>query len=248
MSVFEGDNNQNAATVETKQEQTNQSFVQKLVETKGDKWSDPEVIAKGKVEADAYIEDLKKQVEELKKLAEQGAKVGDLVAKLDQKAAQPNSANSQVSNPVGADATNTKSVISEKDIQSLVEKTLTEREKQQTVSQNISQVETQLGEMFGTEAKEKLKEKASELGLSVNKLKEVASESPSAFFRLIGEQPKEFKPMTSGSIRTESVNQSSSTVRNNAYYQKMRKENPVLFNKSINQMVQDRLRLGDKFY
>lgn len=249
MSVFEGANNQNAETAEATQDQTNQSFVQKLAEAKGDKWRDPEVIAKGKIDADAYIEQLKTQVEELRKLAERGAKVEDLVAKLDQKAAQTTSANSQASNPGGATATDTKSAISEEDIQSLVEKTLNQRETKQTLDQNINQVDQQLKEMFGTEAGSKLKEKSTQLGLSLEELKNVASKSPTAFFTLIGEQPKEFRPMTSGSIRTEGVsNQQSAGTRNNSYYQKMRKENPRLFNQSQQQMVQDRARLGDAFY
>lgn len=249
MSIFEDDNNQNVKTAEATQDQTNQSFVQKLAEAKGDKWRDPEVIAKGKLDADAYIEQLKAQVEELKKLAERGAKVEDLVAKLDQKAAQTTSANSQASNSSGATATNTKSAISEEDIQSLVEKTLTQREQRQTLDQNISQVDRQLKEMFGTEAGNKLKEKAAQLGLGLDELKNVAGKSPTAFFTLIGEKPKEFSPMTSGTIRTEGVsNQQSAGTRNNAYYQKMRKENPRLFNQSQQQMVQDRVRLGDAFY
>lgn len=247
MSVFEGVDNQNTEAAEANQGQTNQSFVQKLAEAKGDKWRDPEVIAKGKLDADAYIEQLKAELEATKKLAERAAKIEELAAKLEQKAAEPNTATASF-NPVGATATQTKSALSEEDVQSLVEKTLTKREQTQTIDQNIKQVDTQLQEIFGTEAKQKLIEKSKELGLSVSRLKEIAGESPTAFFSIIGEKPKEFRPMTNGSVRTEGVSQQSSGDRTNAYYQKMRKDNPRLFQQSTEQMLQDRIRLGDRFY
>jgi hypothetical protein len=37
------------------------SFLSKLVEAKGENWSNPEVLAKGKLEADSYIQTLETQ-------------------------------------------------------------------------------------------------------------------------------------------------------------------------------------------
>jgi hypothetical protein len=241
MSVFSGENNQN-----TEETQVQESFVKKLVETKGEKWSDPEVIAKGKVEADAYIEALKREIEQLKTLATQNNKVDELIAKIEQKAAQPISATQ--SGQGRTEETNTKSGISENEIQSLVEKALTERERNQSAKQNIAEVDSRLNEMYGTEAVKVVQGKAKELGLSLARLQEIASESPSAFLQLIGEKPSDFKPMVSGTIRTEAVTAQTPGTRNNAWYQKLRKENPSLFHKSQQQMLQDRQRLGDKFY
>jgi hypothetical protein len=42
------------------------SYLQKLVETKGENWKDPEVLAKGKLEADGYIKNLEAQLEEMR--------------------------------------------------------------------------------------------------------------------------------------------------------------------------------------
>jgi hypothetical protein len=241
MSVFDGDNNQN--TAENAQQE---SFVKKLVESKGEKWSDPEVIAKGKVEADAYIDQLKSQIEELRKLAEQNRKVDDLIAKIEQKATQPTSV--VQSKEGGTEETKTRSNISEDQIQSLVEKALTDRERNRTSQQNVGVVDEKLQELYGTEATSVVKAKAQELGVSLAKLQEIASESPSAFFRLIGEKEPEFKPMVSGTIRTESVSTAQTGERNNNYYQEVRKKNPVLFGQLQEQMLKDRIRLGDKFY
>ena len=51
------------ATQETKPVE---SYVTKLAEAKGDNWKDPEVLAKGKIEADSHIEQLERQLSEMK--------------------------------------------------------------------------------------------------------------------------------------------------------------------------------------
>ena len=59
-----------AETTQTDQSPENQaqetspqeSYEQKLVEAKGDNWSNPETLAKGKLEADGYIKTLEEQL------------------------------------------------------------------------------------------------------------------------------------------------------------------------------------------
>lgn len=248
MSVFSGDDNQDTSNVQTNQGEGNQSFVAELVKTRGEQWSDPEVIAKGKLESDKYIEELKKQLAELEEQAGKGAKVNDLISKIEQKAAEPATAKAQSNNEGGADGSNTKTQVSEDEIQGLIEQALTKKEQESTVKQNLAQVNSHLEQMFGTEADARVQKKAQELGLSKQRLQEIAAESPNAFFNLIGEKPKDFKPMTSGSIRTESVNMQSSSKRNNTFYQELRKKNPREFAKAQDQMLKDRVQLGDAFY
>jgi len=247
MTVFDGENNQNSSTAETNNDEGNQSFVKKLVEAKGEQWSDPEVIAKGKWEADNYIEKLEAQNEELKTAADKAAKLEELIAKIEKKATEPTDVTSQ-SNSSGADKSNTKTPVSEDELQSLVEKALTKREAENTVKQNLEQVNSQLTSLYGTEAEATVQKKAQELGMSKERLQQIASESPTAFFNLMGDKPKDFTPMTQGSVRTESVSMQTPTKRNNAYWQEMRKKNPREFNRNIDKMVEDRQRLGEAFY
>lgn len=248
MSVFNGDDNQNTSNSQTNENKSNQSFVQKLVETRGDQWSDPEVIAKGKIESDAYIEQLKQEIAVLKEQNTKSTKIDSLISSIEQKAAETTTAEAQSNNQGGANESNTKTIVSEDDIQVLIEEALTKKELRNTVRQNLEQVNSQLDQMFGTEADVRVGEKARELGLSKERLQEIASESPSAFFSLIGEKPKDLKPLTNGSIRTESVNMQSGGKRNNAYYQNLRKTNPREFAKQQGQMIKDRVELGDNFY
>ena len=140
MPVFtEGENNQ--TTTEKATEQV--SYLKTLVELKGDKWEDPEVIAKGKIDADNYIEELEAKIADLSKKANQGDKIDELLTKIGQEAAKTTDAKSN-STDSGAKGADTKLGLSEDQIQSLVEKTLTERERNQTTTQNVQQVENQL--------------------------------------------------------------------------------------------------------
>ena len=43
-----------------------ESYLQKLVEAKGENWKDPEVLAKGKLEADGYIKTLEEQLAQMR--------------------------------------------------------------------------------------------------------------------------------------------------------------------------------------
>jgi hypothetical protein len=86
--------------------------------------------------------------------------------------------------------------------------------------------------------------------MSLERMRDIAAESPNAFFALIGEKPQQpFSPLTQGSVRTEGVNMQTSTERNFDYYQKLRRENRNLYYsaKTQQQMFEDKSRLGEKF-
>ena len=114
---------------------------------------------------------------------------------------------------------------------------------------NLQFVDKELEGSFGTEAKAQIERKATELGMSVDRLRDIAAESPNAFFALIGENKRPTEPMVSGSVRTEGVSMQPSTERNFGYYQKLRRDNRNLYYsaKTQQQMFEDKSRLGDKF-
>ena len=58
----EDQNNETQGQETPKQE----SFLDKLVQAKGENWKDPEVLAKGKLEADNYIQQLEEQNRQLR--------------------------------------------------------------------------------------------------------------------------------------------------------------------------------------
>ena len=247
-----------AATAQTEQttEQTQQetppqeSEVQKLVEAKGENWKDPEVLAKGKLEADGYIKTLEDQLAQMREDMKKQDYQAQILEQLQNKATESTAVKPEVSNNNGSTTEgNTNPTLSEEDLKSLVEQTLNQREIDSTVSNNLKLVDEELEKSYGTEAQAKIQEKAQELGMSMERIKEIAAESPNAFFALIGEPKKTFSPMVQGSVRTEGVNMQASAERDWSYYQKLRRENRNLYYtpKIQQQLMEDKSRLGSKF-
>jgi len=236
-------------TTEITNNQTNDSYVTQLV-GEGKKFKDIESLAKGKLEADRHIGEITKTLDELraelakqdyaKSLLEQMNKASETTAE------QPSS-----STPSPSNTENTTQRASD-DIEALVEKVITEKERSRTVTQNLSVVNEEMEKQYGDKAGQILKAKSAELNMSLERLKEIAAESPTAFFQLVGvnnNNKKVTSMTTQSSVRSENFN-SNSQERDFEYYQKLRKENRSLYYspKIQNMMLQDRTRLGDKFY
>jgi len=235
-------------TTEGQTTQTNESFVTQLV-GEGKKFKDLEALAKGKLEADRHIGEITKTLDELRaELAKQdyAKSLLDTMSKgSETRTEQP-----PPNNPSPSNTENTTQSAS--DIESLVEKVITEKEKNRTVSQNISVVGEEMERQFGDKAGQILKSKSQELGMSIDRLKEIAAESPTAFFQLIGVSAQKKATMNTApqsSVRSETFN-SNSQDRDFDYYQKLRKDNRSLYYspKVQNMMLQDRERLGSRFY
>ena len=234
-------------TTEAGNVQTNEGYLNQLV-GEGKKFKDIEALAKGKLEADRHISEITKTLDELRaELAKQ-----DYAKSLLEQMSKGSDAGSEQPPPITTSSSNTENTTqSASDIESLVEKVITEKERNRTVSQNLAVVGEEMEKQFGDKAGQILKTKSNELGMSLDRLKEIAAESPTAFFQLIGVSGK--KPQasvtTQSSIRSENFSQNSQE-RDFDYYQKIRKENRGLYYspKIQNMMIQDRQRLGDKFY
>lgn len=245
MSVFDQTDQTKDQTAQ--QQTNNESWLERLVKEKGDNWRDPEVLAKGKYEADQHIKNLEMQLEELRKDLEQQEYSRQLLAKLQEKAAPPTEAKPEVTDG-GTKQGNTS--LDASDLTGLIEKVLTQREASMTAAQRLRETEQKLEQMFGTEAKNVVRQKAAQLGISLERLRELSSESPTAFFALIGEAPpKEQNTTTRSTVNTASAF-TASGERNNEFYQAMRRDKPTEFwsPKVQRQMLEDRKRLGDKFY
>jgi hypothetical protein len=247
--LFE-DQTKGQTTNQTQQTTNQEDWLAKIVETKGENFKDPQVLAKSKLEADNYIAELERQLKEMREDQTKESYAQKLLETLQNKG--PNSVNgnpAQSQTPDGANTVNTKPEISEDVIKSLVEQTLTQREQQSTASQNTQLVQTTLQEKYGTEARGHVEKKAKELGLSMERLSALAAESPNAFFALIGEPRKEFTPIVNGSINTSAARLDVPSERNWQWYQNLRKQDKTKYYSPAiqQQMMQDKLRLGPRF-
>jgi hypothetical protein len=93
--------------------------------------------------------------------------------------------------------------LSEEAAAQLFEQKLAERDLAKTMEGNLKQVNNQLIEKFGTAdvAGQKVKEKAAELGLSLEDLKALSAKTPKAVLALFGEAPKNPPSNISSSVR-----------------------------------------------
>lgn len=176
MSIFNDDATPTTEGTSTPQPE---SFLEQLVAKKGDQFRDPEAIAKKALHADEYIEQLKAEKAELeayKKLIE-GLKT-DPKAGLEQlvKPKEEPLRAEPVENttPTGSD------------IESQLEALLEKRTAKERAKTNLESVESVLAGEFGETAKTVVQEKAKELGFTVQRMAEIAAESPKAFLNLLG--------------------------------------------------------------
>jgi hypothetical protein len=244
MSAFD------TTSTETSSEQTD--WVAKVKELKGENFVDPQVMAKSLIESNQHIDRIEAENVEYKtRVEQQDAQknwADEVISKMNQR--QPASGEG-ASQQTSSTSEPTNQGPSEDDVKSLIEQTITERDRKRTAAQNLEEVDSKLNELFGTEAADKVVERAKEMGMTVQRLQSMAEESPNAFFTLMGAQvQKETNSVgVSNSVNSASFNQNSGT-HNWAYFQKMRVENPKLYRSSgvQNELLAQRKKLGDDFY
>lgn len=244
MTVF----TQTTGDTTTKQEgQT--SFLDQLVQAKGDNWKDPEVLAKGKLEADAYIKQLEDQTKQFREDLAKQDYAKQLLEQLQTKATESAPVKAGEPKDTNSGAHTDGETKPKDDLKSLVSEALSNLEREKIVQTNVDLVNQELEKTYGTEAAAKVQQKAQELGMSLAELQDIASKSPQAFFTLIGEAKKELPNLVKGSIRTDAANLTNTSERNWNYYQELRRKNKSLYfdPKTQQQMFEDRRRLGKNF-
>lgn len=147
----------------------------------GKKFKTVDDLVKGKVEADAFIDQLQKQIEGLRAEVDAKATAEQQLAQLKNELAQRQVAPAQPRVSTGP-------ALTASDIEALVERTITSRDRNRTASQNIEEANTQAIRYFGSQeaAAKAVQAAAAKRNISVTKLKEIAAESPTTFAELVG--------------------------------------------------------------
>lgn len=238
----------------------NEDWLKKVVEAKGNKFADPQVLAKSVVHSATHIDSLEKQLKELTAdLSKQDYAKNLLEEIREQKEKSPTGKesftnSSQDTEKTSTEQGNTTQNVSEEVLKGLIETTLTQREAANTANQNLQVTESKLSELYGTEVETKMNKVASDLGMSKERLQEIAAESPTAFFKLVGEKVDmtKQKVVNQGTVNTATgfMSQNNSSVRNFNYYQNLRREDPKGYYKPKVQlqMNKDAEQQGDSFF
>ena len=147
----------------------------------GKKFKTVDDLAKGKVEADAFIEKLTRELAEVREVANKNINAEQQLEALKNELKSLRDAGGQARE-------NTTPALSGRDIEALVERSITQKEASKTASQNLAESNAKTVEHFGTleAAKKAVETKAVELGVTVEYLRETAAKSPTAFAHLIG--------------------------------------------------------------
>ena len=156
------------------------SALQELV-GKGKKFENEEALAKGKVEADQFIDHLK---DENKGLRDTITELQDKLAKQ-----EVDSLRSQLSKSAEGTKTEeaTPSQLSTEDLERLVEEGITKRETQRTAKENLDKTNRDLIAHFGDpeKASEAVRVRAEALGISTQEISKMAAKSPALVMELI---------------------------------------------------------------
>jgi|VirMetMinimDraft_7_1064189.scaffolds.fasta_scaffold02975_6 SHS2 domain-containing protein len=226
------------------QQSTPEDFVSMIVQEKGEQWKDPQAIAKGYLHAQKRIQELEASQADIAK--QDYAK--QLLETLRSQATAPSDVTTQVKGTDGKE--NTDTTFSPESMKSLIEQTLSQRDKEKIAEQNLNTVNKRLEELYGTEVTARIDNRAKELGYSKESLANLAKESPQAFFAVIGEQNQKQTNTTQTSTVNTSSFRTDSGERNNKHYSELRKKDKKQYYnpETQAQMLKDAQRLGSAFY
>lgn len=206
-------------------ESTSTNVIDQLV-GEGKKFKTQEDLARGKLESDQFIAQLQRELAGLREDLNQRVRMEELLERLEETRSNDGT-NSNETNHSSGERPN------DPDLETLINKTISKREQQNTANQNVAEVRKALEGYFGEDYEAKLKAKAEELSLPIAELNDLAKKSPKAFLELVGvrEQGKggTYTPPTSRTLSSDrmGLTPQSSGSKTYSQYEALRKSNPT---------------------
>lgn len=250
--LFQNDDDQNIDTLTV---DPDKDYLSELVGP-DKKFKTEKDLARGKVESDAFISHLTREMKNLRedylKMREEGASRARLEEVLEQikelKSASNNAADEDVANE-----TQDKSAFDPNEIDTLIATKLREAEDKKRREANMDIVRNKLRERFGENFGSALREQTRTLGLTEEFVKQLAETSPQALFRTLGldnTNRENFQTPPHTSRNTNTSFSSRNTQPTYSYYEEMRVKDPKKYydNKTQIQMHKDAQRLGADFF
>lgn len=246
MSIFE---EQPTTTATEVTETEGQSWLDKVVADKGETFRDPEALAKSVFNSNMHIKTLEEEMRELKDRQVRDDYSKTLLEELRKQTPASGEPAKTEAITGGAPANTTQS--EPEDIKKLVEEAIANREHTRTRDQNIAEADKVMRERFGDQAQAELSKRASELGVEVKYLADIAATSPTAFLRMLGEAPApQTNSVPKSTVNTTSMAQNHSGKRDWAYYKDLRKTDPKRYRSTTiqTQMEKDYSEQGSAFW
>lgn len=166
----------------------------------GKKFKTVDDLARAKIESDNFIEQLKRENAQARDEVKKAALADEQLEALRNEIKALREARGEPSR----DHTNPALTI--ESVKSLVAETITQAERNRTASQNISEANDSMVKQHGSleAAAQAVKARASEVGMTVEALRDIAAKSPTAFAKIMGtEPPKSAEPLSPNRVATE---------------------------------------------
>jgi len=216
------------------------------------KFKTPQDLARGKVESDLFIEQLKRENAEMRNDLTTRIKYEEFLDRVE----RANLSNAD-DNQESKEQTGQLSAMKPEELEQLLERKLRERDARTTATQNLAQVQDKLRKALGPNYAQRVKEQAQTLGVTTEFLNELAAAQPRAFYRMLGldehrvpgQDPTSMSPPRS-SVNAESLNFGNKT-KGKSYYDEIRKkDNNLYFSPKIqNEIFASIKEIGEeKFY
>ena len=229
----------------------NKNYVEELV-GEGKKFKSIEDLARGKYEADQYVEHMKQRMDELRqdytKLYETHNAGPSLKETLDQYMAELKQSHG-TNQPSGQDD---KSVpLDEAKLNELVKQHIAANKQLEAEENNARMVESKLRETYGDNYKSIVSQQISQQGMTADFFNQLARQHPNVLMKTLGldgQQNRETFQAPIGS--SQRADPSARNKRTESFYDKMRRERPMEYRnpKIQDQMFKDIQEQGDSYF
>ena len=218
-----------------------------LVAAKGNEsFRDPEVAAKSLLTANEHITSLERQLTEMRSDLSNRMSAEKALEAVNAKAEEIAAQVTRVATPEVEPTTG----LDPEKVEAIVSAALEKSDTEKTHRDNANRINLKLQELYGDQAVAKVQERANELGMTVDQMVQTAKATPDAFMAMLNPPSNpETNAISHTQVNSASTAFSNTSERNYAFYDKIRKENPVAYfsPKTQKQMHKDALELGDKF-
>lgn len=205
----------------------------------GKKFSDPEALARGKFEADIFVERLKQENAGIRNELNSRVKMEEFLDKLNsfQKPQSPDAGQQP------PDQAKVEAGLKPEDVLRLLD----QREQLSKATQNVNKVQVHLQETLGPNYATKLKQVADSLGLSKEHINNLAATSPEALYKVLGLEAGKKQDLFQAPPRSQMTPgfQPKGTGKDWDYFEAMRKkESAKYWSASVQNEMHDLRKKG----
>jgi hypothetical protein len=222
----------------------------------GKKFSDYEALARGKVKADSFIDQLTSEMDELRQDLKTRLTMEEFMTKLNDTSNMSDPSNPNP-NPDGEQGTPENQTFTIDEVEKLLDRKMSEKEQSDLRERNLTNVMSELEKTWGSEYRKELTKKAEELGFKQDWLTNLAEENPKAFLKVVDATKKPEKseglfapPANEVNTTFDTGGGSNPSQRTRSYYVKLRETDPETYYSAANKLEMHRQaqNLGAAFF